>query len=174
MSASAEELISDFIANAVYRIDENTRKLEYCLRDLSEEEVWRKPNDCSNSVANLVLHLCGNIRQYIMASIGGHPDNRKRDEEFTISSGLTKNQLLQQLLATLEEAKQLLKEVTVAEISRKRNVQTYTLSGMAVVLHVVEHYSYHTGQIIFWTKELKNKDLGFYNDAQLNESSRDL
>ena len=167
MSASTEKLLDQFVENTIYRMDENTRKIEACLGELNEDEIWKKPNKSSNSVGNQILHLCGNIRQYIIASLGHNEDTRTRDAEFTTTSGFDKNELMQMLATTLNEAKQIIKNASEAEMLRSRPVQAYEYTGLGNVLHVLEHYSYHTGQIIFWVKQLKNKDLGFYNDRDL-------
>ncbi len=167
MSTSAEKLRDEFITTSIFRLDENTRKIEVCLGQLSEQEIWQRPNTSSNSVANQILHLCGNIRQYTTASLGHKTDTRERDAEFTAESGFDKNGLMQLLSKTLAEAKTVIRAVQEDELLRIRPVQAYKLSGLANVLHVVEHYSYHTGQIIFWTKQLKNKDMGFYDDRDL-------
>ena len=125
-------------------------------------------NGASNSVGNLVLHLCGNITQYVLSSLGGQPDHRARDAEFAATGGLTKQQLGEKLAATTSEAARIMARATETELLRVRSVQGFQLSGIGIVVHVTEHYSYHTGQIAFWTKQLKNKDLGFWADKDLN------
>lgn len=159
-----EELVN----NAIFRMDESTAKLDKCLDELSEEELWQRPNEASNSVANLILHMCGNMTQYIIASIGGKVDLRERDLEFSTTSGYNRAKLLQKLHITTKEARDVLLKAEETELLRVRSVQGYQLSGVGNVLHAVEHYAYHTGQIVFWTKWIKDKDLGFYNDINLN------
>lgn len=159
---------SELIKNAIYRLDENTAKLNKCLAELSEEELWKRPNASLNSVANLILHLCGNMTQYVIASIGGKPDLRERDIEFAVRSGMSRAEITEKLHATLDEVKGVLQRVDESELLRIRSVQGYRFSGVGNVLHIVEHYSYHTGQIIFWTKLLRNKDLHLYGNVDLN------
>ncbi len=161
----------EFIAQAIFRINESTQRVEKCLEHLSEVEIWQKPNSTLNSVGNLILHLCGNIGQYIVSSLGENPDSRIRDEEFSATGGLTRAELLSKLKITTERANAIISRQEVVSLSRSRNVQAYTLSGIGIVLHVVEHYSYHTGQIVFWTKLLKEKDLGFYAGVDLNQKN---
>jgi len=119
-------------------------------------------------VGNLLLHLCGNIRQYAISSLGNTSDVRERDKEFSADGGYSKSGLLQKLIATIEEAKRIIQNVSEVELLKKRKVQGYIYSGLGIIIHVTEHYSYHTGQIIFWTKLLKNKDLNFYAGVNLN------
>ncbi len=163
-----EELFKEeFVQNALYRMDESTRMNTISLEQLSEDEVWKRPNASLSSVGNLILHLCGNITQYVIASLGETEDIRQRDQEFSTESGYTKAELLQKLTETVERAKRTINDANQQQFVRKREVQGFYFSGIGVVVHAVEHYSYHTGQIAFWVKQLKNKDLGFYEDVDL-------
>jgi len=163
-----EEFIKEFIDQALYRISENTSKLTACLDELEETEIWKRPNEKSNSVGNIILHLCGNIRQYAISSLGNKKDVRERDKEFSADGGYAKSELIKKLIATVEEAKSIIENINSNELLRKRQVQGYFHSGIGIIIHVTEHYSYHTGQIIFWVKLLKNKDMGFYAGIDLN------
>ena len=162
------KFFKDFKENLCYRIDESTRMVEKSLQEISFEELWRKPNNNLNSIGNLLLHLCGNMTQYAIASLGNLPDTRNRDEEFLTEGEFSKQELLLKLKNTVEKVKETLLTTTYEEFLRERNVQGFTLSGIGIIIHVVEHYSYHTGQIAFWVKLIKNKDLGFYDDFDLN------
>lgn len=163
-----EELLQEFINGAIRYIDENTKKLKACLDELEEADTWRRPNEHSNSVGNLLLHLSGNIRQWVISSLGNIEDRRQREKEFAAIGGYTRSELKEKLFSTVEEAKAIIKNMTITEILKKRKVQAYSYSGISIILHVTEHYSYHTGQIIFWVKLLKDKDLGFYAGVDLN------
>lgn len=161
-------LTSEFIDQSLHYLHLNTPRIEKCLGELSEEEVWQRPNGASNSVGNLILHLCGNIRQYIISGLGQQPDTRTRSVEFTVTEGFAKGELLQKLNETLLVADTVIRAMKEESLLQVQNVQGYTLTGLAIVLHVVEHYSYHTGQIAFWTKLLRNQDLGFYAGQNLD------
>lgn len=163
-----ERIREEFIQNALYRLDESTRMNRISLEHVSEEELWKRPNASLNSIGNLILHLCGNITQYVISSLGQTEDNRNRDVEFNTESGYTKKELLDQLIETVENAKRVINDASFEQLVRKRDVQGFYFSGIGVVLHAVEHYSYHTGQIAFWTKLLKDTDLGFYDGMDLN------
>ena len=158
---------AEFVENAIYRINENTRMIKKAFEELSEADIWRKPNDSSNSIGNLILHLCGNIGQYINASLGEKSDTREREVEFATQVVLAKAILLKQLIETVEIAKSTIQNATTEQLLKHRMVQGFDFSGIGVVIHAVEHYSYHTGQIAFWTKILKDKDLGFYDGLDL-------
>jgi uncharacterized damage-inducible protein DinB len=163
-----EEFLQEFIGTATNYIDENTEKLNTCFNELEEADLWRRPNEHSNSPGNLILHLSGNIRQWVISSLGNIEDTRQREKEFAADGGYSKSELTEMLFSTVEEAKKIITNMDSKEILKKRKVQGHFYSGIAIILHITEHYSYHTGQIIFWTKLLKNKDLGFYAGANLN------
>lgn len=168
-----EQLAEELVKNALYRIDESTRMIQKSLNDISEEELWQKPNDSLNSIGNLILHLCGNITQYIISSLGETEDFRNRDDEFSANATANKKQILNQLEHTVDTAKRVIFDTDIPNLLKVRSVQGFTFSGVGVILHAVEHYSYHTGQIAFWVKQLKNKDLGFYDGINLKIKNKE-
>ncbi|MCL6266013.1 DinB family protein [Flagellimonas myxillae] len=163
-----EQLQQEFIQNVSYRMDESLRMVKICLDKLPEDAIWKKPNSFTNSIGNLILHLCGNITQYGIASLEGLEDNRDRDKEFTMLEGYNKMELFQKLSETVAKAKLAFTNTPLRELLRKRSVQGFEFSGIGNMVHVVEHFSYHTGQIALWTKMLNDSDLGFYDGMDLN------
>jgi uncharacterized damage-inducible protein DinB len=166
-NSKMDKFQAEFIENTIYRLDESTRMITKSFAELSEADIWLKPNHSSNSIGNLILHLCGNIRQYAIAPLGNKPDTRMRDEEFTTEGGFSKVELLTKLVEMVEITKATILNATTEQLTKKRIVQGFNFSGIGVIIHVVEHYSYHTGQIAFWTKLLKDKSLGFYEGIDL-------
>lgn len=160
--------LTEFTEQIARHMEMNTPRIAKCLAELNEEELWHRPNEASNSAGNLMLHLCGNITQYILSSLAGRPDQRMRDAEFAAEGGYTKAELLQKLQETVNAATQVIRQASREEMLRERTVQGFQMSGIAIAVHVCEHYSYHTGQIAFWVKLLKSKDLGFYAGINLN------
>lgn len=161
-------LVAEFLDQSARRMEENTPRILKCLSELSEEEVWKHPNESLNSVANLILHVCGNITQYIISSLGGAEDKRERDREFSASGGIRKQELITRLTETVSQATKIIRGQDERSLLGVRMVQGFQLTGIGIIVHVVEHYSYHSGQIAFWTKLLKGKDLGFYKGMNLN------
>ena len=164
------EVSTEFIKQSLDYFHANTPRIEKCLDELSEEEVWRSPNAESNSIGNLILHLCGNISQWIISGIGGEEDDRERDEEFVPDQNISKSDLLDRLKKTTSKASNIMSSLDDRELLRVRRVQCYDMSAIGIIIHVVEHYSYHTGQIAYWTKAIRNADLGFYAGQDLNET----
>ncbi len=167
MLSKEHQLIDEIKNNTLYRIDENSRMIGIALRDIEEADVWKRPNGISNSIGNQILHLCGNITQYIISSLGKNEDKRERDSEFTAQQGFSKTELLGKLLETTLNAKDIILKSTVDDLLEKREVQGFNFTGVGCIIHAVEHYSYHTGQIAFWVKQLKNRSLGFYDGVDL-------
>ena len=147
--------------------------IEIAFAKANQEHIWQRPNGNSNSIGNLVLHLCGNLTQYVTASLGEKKDLRNRDLEFETEGGFTKTELLNKLKSTVSQVKDTIASATETQLLRKRNVQGFNFSGMGCVIHAVEHYSYHTGQLAFWVKHLVDEQLGFYDGLDLNEVNND-
>lgn len=150
-------------------IGEGLRRIEICFSKLDEEEIWRRPNDQTVSIGNLVLHLCGNVRQYFVSALGGAPDIRERSKEFTETGPIPKQQLLDKLRATLEEARDALDRVDPASLLELRHVQGGRETGLSIIVHVVEHFSYHVGEITYALKSQKAVDTGYYAGQDLEK-----
>ena len=161
----------EFKEQSIIRMDEYLVKIEKCLDDLEDKDIWLRPNEASNSIGNQILHLCGNITQYIIAGFGFEKDLRDRDREFHVRGGMSKSELFGRLFGVVQRAKKVIGDLEPDTLQKIRSVQGFNLSGIGIVIHVVEHFSYHTGQIVFWTKLMKNLDLGFYRDLNLNQKN---
>jgi uncharacterized damage-inducible protein DinB len=143
--------------------DDFLPKIERCLAELSDEDVWWRANPESNSIGNLILHLTGNVRQWIVSGIGGSVDDRVRQQEFDARDGLTRAELLARLRQALLEVDNVLASLDVSLLMERRLIQGNEVGVLEAVFHVVEHFSMHTGQIILLTKMLKTSDLKFYD-----------
>lgn len=142
-------------------------RIRKCLDMLTEDQVWWRPNAASNSIGNLLLHLNGNVRQWILSGLGGKADDRKRQTEFDERGMIPKEQLWATLYATMQEIIPVLESVSPDDVLNKRPVQTFEETGLTILIHVTEHFSYHTGQIAWITKMLTSEDLGFYKGVKL-------
>jgi uncharacterized damage-inducible protein DinB len=136
-------------------------RLEACLRELSPEQIWWRANPASNSVGNLALHLGGNVRQWIVSGLGGAPDRRERDLEFSTLGPIPRRILLARLRQAATDADRVLRKLDAADLARTYSIQGFRVTGLRAVFHVVEHFSHHAGQIILLTKMLAGKDMKF-------------
>lgn len=148
-------------------IEESTPRIKKCLDRLTDEQIWWRPNADSNSIGNLVLHLSGNVRQWIISGVGRQTDTRARSEEFSAQGPMPKEELWSILAKTMEDIDSVLDSVTAEQLISRQSVQVYTESVLSMLVHVTEHFSYHTGQIAWITKMLTERQLGFYEGVEL-------
>lgn len=148
-----------------YLTVEYPTKIERCLAALPADALWRRPDEDSNSIGNLLRHLDGNVRQWIVSSIGGAADHRHRSAEFEAREGGDAETLLAALRATLREADGVLAGLTATTLAERRTIQGRHTSVFGAVYHVVEHFAMHTGQIILLTKMYSPGAIQFYEDA---------
>jgi uncharacterized damage-inducible protein DinB len=152
-----------FLKSAVEKLEEYRGRIEVCLGKLDEAQIWARGGENENAIGNLVLHLSGNVRQWIVCSLGGKPVDRDRDSEFDARGGFTAAQLSERLCKTVDTASAIIECLTAEQLTRTYTIQIYEASGVEAVFHVVEHFAHHAGQIIFVTKMLTGTDLGFYS-----------
>ena len=138
-------------------------KIERCLEKLTDEQIWWRANEESNSIGNLILHLCGNARQWIICGVGAQPDNRDRDSEFAQREIISRQELVALLRTTLSEVQATLRDLDPSLLLEHRKIQGNDVELLEAIFHVTEHFSMHTGQIILLTKLLTASDLHFYD-----------
>ena len=158
-------LRDEFCAFAATKLSDDLKQIEKCLSLLTVEQVWSRPNEASNAIGNLVLHLRGNVQLWIVSSIGGVSFERNRPAEFAQRDALPVNQILPSLQQTVSDASDVIRRLAAERLLEQVTIQGYTVSVLAAVFHVVEHFSLHTGQIVYQTKSLTGLDLSLY-DAQ--------
>jgi len=157
--AAVDQFFVDYSAK---KLQELMERIESCLAKLTSEQVWMRGGENENAVGNLVLHLAGNVRQWIVAGVGGRPDTRDRDSEFAARGGIPVEQLSALLRDTVKQAIDVIREVEPERMADPLVIQGYSVSRLEAIYHVVEHFSMHTGQILFVTKMFTGADLGFY------------
>jgi uncharacterized damage-inducible protein DinB len=157
-----QTLAEEFVRDSRKQLRARLERIEACVRKLSGEQIWTRRHENENAIGNLVLHLCGNVRQWIIGGVGGAPDHRDRDAEFLRREPLPAEELLARLRQTMEEADRVLESLNASELLNKRLIQNYDVTVLHAVYHVVVHFSEHTGQIIWATKGLTGEDLAFY------------
>jgi uncharacterized damage-inducible protein DinB len=163
MTADSNTATAFINAARAFLKDEYLPKIERCLERLSDEQIWWRANEDSNSIGNLLLHLSGNARQWIVSGLGEQTDERERQREFDERRLISREELLSRIKTTLGEV-----DETLARFDESRLLDTFLIQGTSVtaldaIFHVTEHFSMHTGQIILLTKMLSATDLGFYD-----------
>ena len=141
-------------------------KIERCLEHLTDEDVWSRPNDACNSVGNLLLHLRGNVTQWIIGGVAGKPYQRRRQQEFDERTHVPARELLAGLRAVVEEADEIIRSLDASALLSMRQIQDYEVTVLEAVYHVVEHFGMHTGQIILLTKARTGEDLKLWRPAR--------
>ena len=156
---SLEPIVLNFSAE---KLAQQCSRIEICIDRLTPDQIWARGNENANAIGNLALHLMGNVRQWILHGVGGEPDVRLRDSEFAARGGIDSSELKRRLRTTVDEAAALLRALPPSRLPERITVQSYDVTVLEAILHVVEHFSGHTGQIIFATKFLTGDDLNFY------------
>jgi uncharacterized damage-inducible protein DinB len=166
-----------FLRHARFRLLEDYFiKITRAVDALDDEQIWRRPNESSNSVGNLLLHLSGNVRQWISSGVGGAEDARDRASEFAARGSASRTELIALVRTTLDEVDAVLAGIedecaaanSDAPLQRFCRPQAYEVTVFDAIFHVIEHFSYHTGQIIFAAKWLAEGQVRFYDDRRLN------
>ena len=166
--ATSDDLRDALVREVLLRLyDECLPRVLKCIDQLDDSQIWWRPNESSNSIGNLVLHLCGNVRQWIYTGLGRNEDHRNRQTEFDEKGPIPRQELQEKLISTLMLVKPVITNIPTEELLNIRSVQTFEETGLTILIHVTEHFSYHTGQIAYITKMLKNKPLGFYDNVSL-------
>jgi uncharacterized damage-inducible protein DinB len=160
------ELAREFVARSrYYLMDEYRTKLRRAVKVIPADAIWQRANDGSNSVGNLLLHLAGNVGQWIVSGVGGAIDTRDRPAEFNTRHGGTAEELLAALDGVLSEADAVLEGLPADTLVERRTIQGRDVSVMAAVYSAVQHFSTHLGQIIMVAKEHSPGAIRFYEDT---------
>jgi len=164
MKTSHPDIGKEYVSYCRRRLlKEYLPRIQQCLGELTEEDVWWRGHETDNSIGNLIFHLCGNVRQWIISGIGGASDVRNRPREFAERGPVTKSELLKNLETTLQEADRTLEQFEPGKLLEVRHIQRDDITCLEAISHVVEHFAQHLGQIIYITKLRRGIDLKFYN-----------
>ena len=136
-------------------------KIATAVEPLTDAQVWWRPNEQSNSIANLLVHLSGNLSEWVLKGLGGQAYTRHRDAEFAARAGGAKAELLAELRATVARCHEVVRKLKPHDLAKRHVIQKHDVEGFNALFHVIEHMSYHTGQIVLIAKMLGVK-LDFY------------
>ena len=140
-------------------------KLRHCVNALPREAVWARTDERSNSIGNLLIHLAGNVTEWILGGVGRQTISRYRAGEFTQRTGRDAAKLLDDLEAVLRKADSVLADLTAKDLDRSIVIQGRETTVLGAIYHVVEHFAMHTGQIVLLTKIHAPGKIRFYEDA---------
>jgi uncharacterized damage-inducible protein DinB len=160
----ASNLAANFSRYSVQKLDDHFAQIKRCARMLSIDQLWFRANGHSNSIGNLFLHLRGNITQWIIGGLAGRPYERHRQTEFDHREPIPAERLIADLQSTLDAASSIIRGLDAAALERHYTIQEYRVTGVEAVYHIVEHFAFHTGQIVTTTKWLLDCDLSLYDE----------
>lgn len=149
---TADELARVVGTAAANELESALIRIKHCLTQLKDEQVWWRSEPSLNSIGNLVLHLCGNLRQWTVAGIGGATDVRNRPAEFAERGPISKGELLGRLETAVEEAKKVLTSINAQHLVEVRRIQGFDVSGMAAIFDSIPHFRGHTQEIVHMTR----------------------
>ncbi|MCR9174016.1 MAG: DUF1572 domain-containing protein [bacterium] len=147
---------------------ESYLRIEKCLNTISDEQLWTAPNENMTSIGCLIKHLLGNAQQWLYAGVLGQEFIRDRNAEFVPQPKVKKEGLLKTMNEVRSKIENALDKLTEANLSQKMTIQGFETTGLSATIHVIEHFSYHTGQISLLTKSFQNVDLGYYSNHDLD------
>lgn len=151
-SITADQVTTNVLGNVCDVFDQCLTKITHCLDQLSDEQVWWRPREEMNSIGNLLLHLTGNVRQWVISGLGTAADVRNRPAEFSQRGPIPKQELLEQLRQAVADAKSVIVQRTAADMLAVRRVQGWDVSGWKAVFDCVPHFKGHTQEIICLTR----------------------
>ena len=161
MTPTADDLSKAFCGEACTELQQAAATIEHCLGQLNDAQIWWRPSESMNSIANLMLHLCGNLRQWIISGIGGQDDVRDRPAEFSERGPLPRDALMSRLAATIADAQAALTAASAAALLQPRRIQAFDVTGMQAMFHSVAHFRGHTQEIVHLTRAQLGDDYKF-------------
>lgn len=139
-------------AEACQLLDQSLVKIDHCLGQLNDEQVWFRPQPSLNSIGNLLLHLAGNLRQWSVVGLGGLPDDRQRPAEFTADAREPVGEVMARLRETVADAQQLFRRFDEPTWLEPRAIQGFQTTVLGAVAHTTSHFVGHTHQVILLTR----------------------
>ncbi len=162
-----------FLSFSARKLRQLASRIEDCLSRLTPEQVWHRGGENENAIGNLVLHLCGNVRQWAISGLGGAADVRDRDAEFAARSGASPSELARMIAGTVADAADVIEKLRPERLTERARIQAYDVTLLEAIYTCVEHFGQHTGQILFATKLLTGAELGYYSHlAQKDHGQR--
>lgn len=161
MEPTAQDVAATVAKEAGDELDDAVQRIKHCMKQLNEEQVWWRPAASMNSIGNLLLHVGGNVRQWITSGVGGAEDERDRPMEFAEHGPIAKDELLRRLDVTVAGAKAALAKSSATDLSEHRRIQGFDVTGLGAIFHSVAHFRGHTQEIVHMTRCQLDDDYKF-------------
>ncbi|MGD9855427.1 MAG: DUF1572 family protein [Planctomycetaceae bacterium] len=160
--SGADFVVRAFLDAAIHRLQASTAKIVHCVEQLDDEQLWWRPTPSQNSIGNLVLHLCGNLRQWIIAGVGGAPDVRDRPREFAERGPLPRMELRRRLHSCIGEAGDALASADCTTLLVPCRIQGFETTPLTAIMDSVTHFQGHTQEIISLTRQQLGESYRFH------------
>lgn len=154
MARDEDGLVALMTREASRELDEAMRVIRHCVGQLDDDQVWWRPEPSMNSVANLMLHLAGNVRQWITCGVGDRRDDRNRPQEFAERGPISRQTLVERLEAVISSAQETMSATTADDLETSLRIQAFEVTGLGAILHSVSHFRGHTQEIVHMTRSL--------------------
>lgn len=161
MEATANDIAGTVVKEACDELDDAVRKIGHCLKQLNDDQVWWRPAASMNSIGNLILHVCGNLGQWIVSGVGGTADKRDRPKEFSERGPIAKDELLRRLDESVAEAKTVLANASTTALLKRLRIQSFDVTGIGAIFHSLSHFRGHTQEIVHMTRCQLGEDYEF-------------
>jgi hypothetical protein len=152
MTPTDTNVSQEYLDEAREQLRKATGIVRHCLSQLTDEQISWRPHETMNSVGNLVIHLCGNVRQWIISGVGGEPDVRDRPTEFSERGPFHRNDLLDRLGEVVQQADAVLSAIAVSQLLEHRRIQGFDATGLSAIFDSVAHFKGHTQEIVHLTR----------------------
>jgi hypothetical protein len=154
MQPTSDQIAAAVATAASQEMTKALERIKHCLGQLTDEQIWQRESESMNSIGNLILHLCGNLRQWIVAGIGGEKDARHRPKEFSERGPISNADLIRRLDEVVAQAHDALAKVSASDLIRKRRIQGFDVNGLEAIFDSVPHFRGHAQEIVHMTRSL--------------------
>jgi hypothetical protein len=162
METLESQVAAAYIAAVRHSLNHSLVKIKHCFDQLDDSHMGWRPFEEQNSLTNLILHLCGNIGQWIISAAGNVPDHRNRPAEFATRTPLPKSELLARLTDTINKADQVVSRLTPQELVQPRRIQATETNVLAAIFDCVRHLEGHTHEIVYITRFILREKYRFH------------
>ena len=160
-NSTALQIPGEFCQRAMELLDQAELKTGHCLGQLSDNQIWWRPESSMNSVGNLIRHMTGNLTQWGVVSLTGQKDERDRQLEFAASGSLSRIELIDQMAQSTSKAKQLWGQLDPGRLAESLIIQGFEVSIIQAIMHTASHFVGHTHQVVLLTRLQLGSDYKF-------------